>query len=79
MRATLELNSEQIKKLVHSLSLKDKVEIVEELSGETWRERWKRLLHRVDKSMKGKRRLKDLEIVRICKEVRAERHAQSHP
>ncbi len=78
MRATLELDPKQIKKLVHSLPLKDKVEIIEELSSETWKERWKRLLHSVDKSMKGKRRLSDPELVRICKEVRAERYAQSH-
>ena len=78
MRAILELDSKQVKKLVHSLPLKDKIEIVEELRNETWRERWKRLLNRVDKSMRGKRRLSDDEVVRICKEVRAERYAQSH-
>ena len=89
-RMAVELSPKQVVRLVRNLPVKDRVEIMEdlpmaekaelvrELSQETWSLRYKDLLYRIGKDLKGKKVPPDDEIVAIVKSVRRRRHAQSH-
>ena len=76
-KVTLELDSRQIEDLVGRLTIEDKIHLALKLNLETWNERFKNLINRIDARLKNRKMLSDEKIVRIVKKTRKLRHAQS--
>lgn len=77
-KVTLELNTTQVESLVERLPMEDKIHLAQRLNLETWQARFKNLLYRIDKQLKGRKALSDEKTVQLVKKVRARRYAQSH-
>ena len=65
----LELNPNQVEKLVERLPLEDKIRLVRKLEGETWARRLDEVVFRIRKRFKSNP-ISDKEITQICEETR---------
>ena len=77
-KVTLELDSRQIEELVERLTIEDKIRLALKLNLETWPERFKNLIVRIDARLKNRKIPSDEKIVRTIKKIRKLRYAQSN-
>lgn len=68
-KVTLELNPNEVEKLVEKLSIKDKLRLVRKLEKETWAKRLDEVVSRIRKRFR-QAPISDKEIRRICEETR---------
>ncbi|MBU0571018.1 MAG: hypothetical protein KKC50_03125 [Candidatus Omnitrophica bacterium] len=73
-KVTLEFNNKQIEKIVESLPLKEKIQLVRKLEKETLQARWANILGNIDGRLK-KFTVTRKEITREIKAYRKEKHA----
>ena len=76
-KVTLELDSRQIEDLVERLTIEDKIHLALKLNLETWHERFKNLISRIDARLKKRKIPSDEKIVQAVKRIRKLRYAQS--
>ena len=75
---TVELDIRQIEAAIKRLKPEEKIRLVENLEKETWPDRFKALLKRIDRKS-DKYPISEQEINRVCEEIRHKRHAhRSH-
>lgn len=74
-KAILEINSQQVERLVESLPLDDKIRLVRKLEKETWQQRWGKLLEGIDGRLK-KYPLTRKEIIKEIEAGRKTYHAK---
>jgi len=68
-KVTLELNPNEVEKLVEKLSIEDKIRLVRKLEKQTWAKRLDEVVSRIRKRFKQSP-ISDKEIRRICEETR---------
>lgn len=76
-KITLELNPEQVEKLVERLPLENKIHLVRKLEKETLRQRWDEILKDIDKRLK-KFPISEQEVAEEIKAYRKEKYAKGH-
>ena len=76
-KVTLELDSKQIEALVEKLPIEDRIHLAQRLNLETWQVRFKSLIAKIDKRLKGRKLPSDDRIVQIVKGIRKHNYAQS--
>ena len=68
-KITLELNPNQVEKLVEKLSLADKIRLVRRLETQTWGTRLDEVTGRISKSLKAAK-ISDRKISQLCAQAR---------
>lgn len=75
---TVEVDIRQIEAAIRRLKTQDKIKLVENLEKETWPDRFKALMERIDRKS-AKHPISEQEINRVCQTVRHKRYAhRSH-
>lgn len=75
-KVTIDLNVGQIREAVGQLTERERLRLIEDLEKDTWQDRFRVLLARIDRRVK-KHPAVEKKINHICKEARKERYAQS--
>lgn len=75
---TVEIGIKQIETAIRRLNPQDKIRLIETLEKETWPDRFKALLKRIDTKVQ-KFKLPEKEINQVCEEVRHKHHAYRRP